>query len=69
MHAYRDAIADTVGSFILYPGQKPIFYPTFNATRSYQGVGAIALRPGLDEHPQGTGYQTLQKLIREFTIS
>lgn len=69
MHAYRDAIAHTVGAFILYPGKNPIFYPTFNFKRCYQGVGAIALHPGLDAQHQGTGYETLQTLIHEFTTS
>jgi len=67
MHAYRDAIASAVGAFILYPGCKTVFYPSFNATRCCQGVGAIALRPGLNAQPEGTGCQMLQALIRDFT--
>lgn len=66
MHAYRDAIANTVGAFILYPGQKSVFYPTFNAKRCYQGVGAVALQPSTDAKPKGTGYQKLRTLIQEF---
>ena len=69
MHAYRDAIANVVGAFILYPGRETVLYPAFNATRHYKGVGAIALRPSLDVHPAGTGYQALRTLIREFTPS
>lgn len=66
MHAYRDAIASAVGAFILYPGQKSIFYPSFNATRRYEGVGAIPLRPGLDAQPEEEGCQMLRGLIQEF---
>jgi predicted component of viral defense system (DUF524 family) len=64
MHAYRDAIDGAVGAFVLYPGHKSVFYPTFNTARSCQGVGAIALRPSLDARPEG--YQALQMLIRDF---
>ncbi len=66
MHAYRDAIASAVGAFILYPGFKKVFYPSFNATRCCQGVGAIALRPSLDAQPEESGRQLLQTLIQEF---
>ena len=68
MHAYRDAIAGVVGAFILYPGRETVFYPSFNATRCFQGVGAIALQPDLDSQPEGVGCQKLRTLIREFTI-
>ena len=68
MHAYRDAIAGAVGAFILYPGRETVFYPTFNAARCFQGVGAIALKPDLDSQPEGVGCQKLRTLIREFTI-
>ncbi len=66
MHAYRDAIANTVGAFILYPGFRTTFYPTFNATQCYQGVGAIALRPTIDAKAEGASYQMLQILIQKF---
>jgi predicted component of viral defense system (DUF524 family) len=66
MHAYRDAIASAVGAFILYPGYKTVFYPSFNATRCCQGVGAIALRPDLNAQPEESGRQLLRTLIQEF---
>lgn len=66
MHAYRDAIANVVGAFVLYPGRETVLYPTFHAKRRYEGVGAIALRPGLDAQPEESGRQTLQALIQEF---
>ena len=66
MHAYRDAIAGAVGAFILYLGRETVFYPSFNAARCCQGVGAIALRPALDAQPEGTDCQMLRALIDDF---
>lgn len=66
MHAYRDAIVDAVGAFILYPGFKTVFYPTFGTTQCCQGVGALALRPSCDAQPEGAGLETLRILIRDF---
>jgi len=65
MHAYRDAVLNAVGSFILYPGKKTTFYPTFDATYYYQGVGAIALYPEKTKLGK-EDYQTLQTLIYDF---
>ena len=66
MHAYRDAIANVVGAFVLYPGRETVLYPTFNTTRRYEGVGAIALRPSLDAQPEESSRQLLRALIQEF---
>ena len=45
MHAYRDAIADACGVFILFPGSRP---PQVFPKADELGVGAIPLRPGAD---------------------
>lgn len=66
MHAYRDAIDDAAGAFILYPGHETVFYPRFGAARRCQGVGAIALRPSLDARPEESSRQMLRALIQEF---
>ena len=66
MHAYRDAIANVVGAFVLYPGRETVFFRIFNAARCCQGVGAVALQPSTDAKPEGTGYQKLRTLIQEF---
>jgi len=43
MHAYRDAIANAYGVFILFPGSGP---PQIFPKADEPGVGAIPLRPG-----------------------
>lgn len=42
MHAYKDAIQNTIGAYVLYPGSKPkIFYEN-----EFESVGAFGLIPG-----------------------
>lgn len=46
MHAYKDAIRNSVGAFVLYPGDENITFPK----NEYIGrVGAFSLNPGNDE--------------------
>jgi predicted component of viral defense system (DUF524 family) len=63
MHAYRDAINDVWGAYVLYPGKeadKLEKYPYFGeANTSYKGVGAIPLTPGNHQ-------QELNTLIQAF---
>jgi hypothetical protein len=47
MHAYRDAIHQTAGAYVLYPGDKPLVKEQFVET--LPGLGAFPLRPGADE--------------------
>ena len=44
MHAYKDAILDTVGSYVLYPGEKNQIY--YESQDKLGSVGAFPLNPG-----------------------
>ena len=45
MHAYKDAISDTIGAYVLYPGEKDKVYYE-NIDKKLESVGAFPLRPG-----------------------
>ena len=45
MHAYKDAILDTVGAYVLYPGEKDKVYYE-NMDEKLGSVGAFPLNPG-----------------------
>ena len=49
MHAYKDAILDTVGAYVLYPGEKDKVYYE-NLDEKLESVGAFPLRPGDNVH-------------------
>lgn len=68
MHAYRDAIRRSAGSYVLYPGPD-----TDIANRRYlrfheilPGVGAFALRP--KEAGDATGLQNLRRFIEDVVL-
>ncbi len=44
MHAYRDAIRDSAGSYVLFPGSTPAEF-TFGKDEFLPGLGAFPLRP------------------------
>lgn len=46
MHAYKDAIEDTIGSYVLYPGSTNDIY--YENDDELESVGAFALTPGDD---------------------
>lgn len=66
MHAYRDAIAETVGAFALYPGRETCLYPAHGASGSWEGIGALALRPNMSGKPDREGFRDLQALLEGF---
>jgi predicted component of viral defense system (DUF524 family) len=43
MHAYRDAIRRSAGSYVLYPGTEPRRFPVYHEI--LPGIGAFAMRP------------------------
>lgn len=57
MHAYRDAIAGARTAWMLYPGERPCFFPVEgtgegsslrSAEKLLEGVGALTLLPGVE---------------------
>ena len=44
MHAYKDAIANTIGSYIIYPGRFDV--PYYESDLRFKSVGAFGLIPG-----------------------
>ena len=58
MHAYKDAIEDTIGAYVLYPGEdRQIFYENDDKLES---VGAFPLNPGENKDKEES--------LREFII-
>lgn len=43
MHSYRDAIKNTRGSYVLFPGEKKDLYPVSSGKTPYDGVGSFPL--------------------------
>ena len=58
MHAYKDAIADTIGAYVLYPGEKKELY--HEDEMRLKSVGAFPLNPGENKDKE--------ELLRDFII-
>lgn len=60
MHAYKDAILDTVGAYVLYPGdRKRLFYEDMD--NKLESVGAFPLSPGENKNQKED--------LKEFIVS
>jgi uncharacterized protein len=68
MHAYRDALAEVEGAFILYPGNKiePDLFRAHGGKSEYDGVGAFSLKPGKSGKPNESQVTEVAKAIRKF---
>lgn len=66
MHTYREAIQNVVGAFILYPGEKAVMYPTHNAKKLFEGVGALPLKPMTGAIPVQKHLDDITKIINDF---
>ena len=66
MHTYREAIEKVSGAFILYPGTEAIIYPCHGAESSFEGVGALPLRPTLDGKPEQKHIEDIRLVISDF---
>ncbi len=64
MHAYKDAITNGVGAFVLYPGTVKKLYIE-DDTMPYKGVGAMPLRPGIDVDLDSVHDAFLKILLQE----
>lgn len=69
MHCYHDAINGVEGCYILYPGIESKVFPCFNSISSYDGVGALALRPGEDGKSMPKSLDRLTCVVSEFLRS
>jgi predicted component of viral defense system (DUF524 family) len=67
MHAYREAIRNVWGAFVLYPGEKQEIHRAFTARSGsrYEGVGALVLVPGPRPN-EIDGADEIDRLIGEF---
>jgi len=66
MHTYREAIRNVIGAFILYPGEKSEIYPSHDAVKLYEGVGAFPLRPKVGAIPVPKHLDNVKKVISDF---
>jgi predicted component of viral defense system (DUF524 family) len=66
MHTYREAIDKVSAAYILYPGMKEIIYPCHRAESSFEGVGALPLRPTLDGKPEQMHIENIRRVILNF---
>jgi predicted component of viral defense system (DUF524 family) len=66
MHTYREAIQNVVGAFILYPGEKSVIYPSHDAKRLFEGVGALPLKPMTGSAPVREHIEDIRQIIHEF---
>jgi len=69
MHTYRDAISNTVGAFILYPGERNVLYQFHGSNNLHNGVGGIKLIPDSTKNGQPVDKSKLESLIQSFLIA
>ncbi len=69
MHAYRDAIENVYGAFVLYPGNKTVIYPWHEADSVFKGIGALSLKPVPGAIPYPEHVVQLEKVIDNFICS
>lgn len=66
MHAYKDAISDTIGAYVLYPGDKCRLY--FEDEEQLGSVGAFPLNPSEDKYVSGKNKDN-REVLENFIIS
>ncbi|NVO00719.1 MAG: DUF2357 domain-containing protein [Geobacteraceae bacterium] len=66
MHCYREAIKGVTGAYILYPGDNEVVYQSHNATGSYEGVGALPLKPEARARPVQQHLNNVRLIVEEF---
>lgn len=64
MHTYKDAIKNTIGAYVLYPGNKmELFYE--NKDNMMDSVGAFPLNPGEDKEEKKELVKFIHNLIED----
>lgn len=63
MHAYRDAIRDSAGSYVLFPGSQPAEY-SLNDAEFLPGLGAFPLRPERAEEDVTALHAFIARVLR-----
>jgi hypothetical protein len=66
MHAYRDALRDVRGAFILYPGNDLDMFMAHEGRTAYDGVGAFPLNPGEDGKLDQQNTTEVEQIIDAF---
>ncbi|MDO5849907.1 MAG: DUF2357 domain-containing protein [Methanobacteriaceae archaeon] len=68
MHTYKDAIKNTIGAYVLYPGKKPkLFYE--DKENKLESVGAFPLNPGEDKEEKRELTEFIYGLISDLINS
>lgn len=64
MHAYKDAINDSLGAYVLYPGEKNEIFDEIDG--DFGSVGALILKPGQTEKNEKEIGDFIKKIVREW---
>ena len=64
MHAYKDAITNTFGAYILYPGKKRKVFDEIDG--DFGSVGAFILKPGQTEENEKEIMYFIKKIVGEW---
>jgi len=56
------------GAFILYPGDSAVVFPANNATRMYEGVGVLPLKPDAGARPTQLHLDNIKQIIEAFIL-
>lgn len=65
MHAYKDAIRNSLGAYVLYPGNVEKIY--MDTTEGLQGIGAYPLRPASEEGDESSIENFIKIILNDLT--
>ncbi len=66
MHSYKDAIANSLGAYVLYPGRIQKIYPEYSGN-IIPSVGAFSLTPGKSETDEDKLEKFLENIIKQIS--
>jgi len=64
MHTYKDAIENTIGAYVLYPGREMKIF-TEEPNKELPSVGAIPLTPGILNHDEENLSHFIENIVEE----